>query len=86
MPQDCRYCAKALDVFGTDMSVEEKLRWYWVADIVAGHVWDDDRWQLLTDRHVQLARDVGALSELPMALSARAFILCSLVSWPKQRP
>ena len=57
------------------MSVEEKLRWYWVADIVAGHVWDDDRWHLLTDRHVQLARDVGALSELPMALNARAFIL-----------
>ena len=57
------------------MSVEEELRWYWVADIVAGHVWDDDRWQLLSDRHVQLARDVGALSEVPMALNARAFIL-----------
>jgi ATP/maltotriose-dependent transcriptional regulator MalT len=66
---------RALDVFGWGMSVEEQLRWYWVADIVAGHVWDDDRWQLLTDRHVQLARDVGALSELPMALNARAFIL-----------
>ena len=26
---------KALDVFGTGMSVEEELRWYWVADIVA---------------------------------------------------
>ena len=66
---------KALDVFGTGMSVEEQLRWYWVAGIVAGHVWDDDRWQLLSDRHVQLARDVGALSELPMALNARAFML-----------
>jgi DNA-binding CsgD family transcriptional regulator len=66
---------KALDVFGTDMSVEEQLRWYWVADIMAGHVWDDDRWHLLTDRHVQVARDVGALNELPMALNARAFIL-----------
>ena len=51
------------------------MRWYWVADVVAQHVWDDDRWQLLTDQHVQLARDVGALSELPMALSARGFIL-----------
>ena len=61
------------------MSVEEKLRWYWVADVVAQHVWDDDRWQLLTDRHVQLARDVGALSELPMALSARA--LHTSVRW-----
>ena len=52
---------KALDVFGW-MPAEEKLRWYWVADIVAEHGWDDDRWQLLTDRHVQLARDMGALS------------------------
>jgi DNA-binding CsgD family transcriptional regulator len=66
---------KALDAFGIDISVEEELRWFWVADIVAQHVWDDDRWQLLTDRHVQLARDVGALSQLPMALNARAFIL-----------
>jgi DNA-binding CsgD family transcriptional regulator len=66
---------RALDVFGWGMSIEEKLRWYWVADIVAQHVWDDDRWHLLTDRHVQLSRDVGALSELPMALSARAFLL-----------
>jgi len=53
----------------------EKLRWYWVADIVAQHLWDDDRWQLFTHRHVQLARDVGALSELPIALTARAFFL-----------
>jgi DNA-binding CsgD family transcriptional regulator len=66
---------RALDVFGWGMSVEEQLRWYWVVDIVAGHVWDDDRWHVLTHRHVQLARDVGALSELPMALNARAFIL-----------
>jgi DNA-binding CsgD family transcriptional regulator len=66
---------KALDAFGTGMSVEEQLRWYWVAGIVAGHVWDDDRWHELTDRHVQLARDVGALSELSMALNSRAFIL-----------
>ena len=69
------FLREALDVFETDVPAEEKLRWYWVADVVAQHVWDDDRWQLLTDRHVQLARDVGALSELPMALSARAFIL-----------
>jgi DNA-binding CsgD family transcriptional regulator len=66
---------KALDVFGTGMSVEEQLRWYWVADIVAGHVWDDDRWRLLSDRHVELARNVGALTELPMALNSRAIMM-----------
>jgi DNA-binding CsgD family transcriptional regulator len=69
------FLRKALDAFGTDVPAEEKLRWYWVADVVAQHVWDDDRWQQLTDEHVQLARDMGALSELPMALSARGFIL-----------
>ncbi|MFL6083116.1 MAG: AAA family ATPase [Mycobacterium sp.] len=65
---------RALDVFDTE-AAEEKLRWYWVVDIVAQHLWDDDRWQLFTNRHVQLARDVGALSELPIALTARAFVL-----------
>ena len=69
------FLRKALDVFETDVPVEEKLRWNWVADVVAQHLWDDDRLHLLTDRHVQLARDVGALSELPMALSARGFLL-----------
>jgi DNA-binding CsgD family transcriptional regulator len=69
------FLRKALDVFDTDVPAQEKLRWYWVADIVAQHVWDDDRWQLFTHRHVQLARDVGALSELPVALTARAFVL-----------
>jgi len=42
---------------------------------VAPHLWDDDRWHLLSDRHVQLARGVGALSELPLALSMRAFTM-----------
>jgi DNA-binding CsgD family transcriptional regulator len=63
---------RALDVFGIGMSVDEQLRCHWVAGVVAPHLWDDDRWHLLSDRHVQLARGVGALSELPLALSLRA--------------
>ena len=62
----------ALEVFGIGMSVDEQLRCHWVAGIVAPYLWDDDRWHLLSDRHVQLARSVGALSELPLALSMRA--------------
>jgi DNA-binding CsgD family transcriptional regulator len=46
-----------------------------VAGIVARHLWDDHSWQVLSDRHVELARSVGALSELPVALNARAFML-----------
>jgi DNA-binding CsgD family transcriptional regulator len=66
---------KALDVFGVGMSVDEQLRCHWVTGNVATHLWDDDRWHLLSGRYVELARDVGALSELPMALTARAFVL-----------
>jgi DNA-binding CsgD family transcriptional regulator len=66
---------RALDVFGIGMSIDEQLRCHWVAGLVAAHLWDHDRWHLLADRHVQLARGVGALSELPLALSMRAFTL-----------
>jgi DNA-binding CsgD family transcriptional regulator len=66
---------KALNRFGTGMSVDEELRWHWVAGIVARYVWDDHSWDVLSDRHVRLARGVGALSELPVALNSRAFML-----------
>jgi DNA-binding CsgD family transcriptional regulator len=66
---------KALDVFGIDMSVDEQLRCHWIAGIVAPHLWDDDRWHRLSERHVELCRGVGALSELPLALSMRAFTM-----------
>ena len=63
---------RALAAFGTAMSAEEELRWLWLAYVSAAHVWDDDRWEALSSRYFQLARQVGALSELPLALSARA--------------
>jgi DNA-binding CsgD family transcriptional regulator len=66
---------RALDVFGIDMSVDEQLRCHWIAGVVAPQLWDDDRWDLLSDRHIELARGVGALSELPLALSLRAVTL-----------
>jgi DNA-binding CsgD family transcriptional regulator len=66
---------RALELFGTGMSPEEELRWDWVAGTVALDLWDDERWQLLSDRHIELARSVGALSELPLALNARGGML-----------
>jgi DNA-binding CsgD family transcriptional regulator len=66
---------KALHAFGTGMSVEEALRLHWVAGIVARYVWDDHSWHVLSERHVRLARSVGALSELPGALNSRAYML-----------
>jgi DNA-binding CsgD family transcriptional regulator len=66
---------KALIEFGADTSPEETLCWMWLATTAAIRLWDDDRWDLLSTRYVQLARETGALSELPLALTARAYLL-----------
>ena len=66
---------EALHAFGTGMSVDEALPLHSVAGIVARYIWDDHSWQVLSERHVRFARTVGALSELPVALNARAFTL-----------
>ena len=66
---------RALDVFGIEMSADEQLRCHWLASVVALHLWDDEHWDLLSERQVELARGFGALSELPLALSSRAFTM-----------
>jgi DNA-binding CsgD family transcriptional regulator len=66
---------EALTAFGRGMSADEELRWLWLACVAALHTWDDDRWEQLSARFAQLARDAGSLSELPFALNARAFRL-----------
>ena len=66
---------EALVAFGRDMSVDEELHWLWLACVVALYLWDDERWDVLSERYVQLARTAGALSELPLALSMRAYLL-----------
>ena len=50
------------------------LRWLWLA-VVAGamRIWDHDLMDVLSARHVRLARTTGALSELPLALTSRAY-------------
>ena len=63
---------RALSAFrGEDISREEGLRWLWLACRAAVDLWDDESWYLLSTRHVQLARDAGALSVLPIALISR---------------
>ncbi|WP_411093355.1 AAA family ATPase [Streptomyces sp. 049-1] len=65
----------ALAAFGAGLTDEEELRWMWLASITAIRVWDDNRWNQLTIRYLQLARRTGALSELPLALTQRAHSL-----------
>jgi DNA-binding CsgD family transcriptional regulator/tetratricopeptide (TPR) repeat protein len=48
-------------------------RWLWLTGSRAGavaalEVWDADSWHLLAERHVQVARDIGALVRLQFAL------------------
>jgi DNA-binding CsgD family transcriptional regulator len=38
------------------------------------HIWDDQYALALAERHVRLAREAGALGELPLALSERVFV------------
>ena len=66
---------QALTAFGSGMSVDEELRWLWLTTLAALHLWDDERWDLLSARYVELARKAGALSELPLALSTRSLML-----------
>jgi DNA-binding CsgD family transcriptional regulator/tetratricopeptide (TPR) repeat protein len=50
------------------------LRWLWMACRVAPALWEDDSWHRLTTRATSLARDAGALSVLPLALTYRAAV------------
>jgi len=56
------------------MPAAERLRWKWLATVSAVHLWDDARWELIAEGHVQLARETGALGELPLALTQRVYV------------
>jgi DNA-binding CsgD family transcriptional regulator len=55
---------------GADISVEERIRWGWLGQAAASALWDDVRWHAMLVRQVQLARDVGALDQLPIDLGS----------------
>jgi DNA-binding CsgD family transcriptional regulator len=63
---------RAIDGFrDEEISRGEGRRWLWLASRVAAFLWDDESWDTLSARFVQLARDDGALSMLPLALTIR---------------
>ncbi len=66
----------ALRAFRDDeqLSEEDELRWLWLACRVARAVADDEAWDELTARHLELARRAGAFSALPVALTDRALV------------
>ncbi|MGP3919782.1 AAA family ATPase [Nonomuraea sp. 10N515B] len=60
---------RALNAFRAEgVSREEGLGWLSFACRMAHNVWDFDNWSVLSARLVDLARETGALSVLPLAL------------------
>jgi DNA-binding CsgD family transcriptional regulator len=56
---------------GPGLAVEDAMRWSFVATHSAHDLWDDEGWEALSAQHLQLARDVGALGLLPIAIAQR---------------
>jgi tetratricopeptide (TPR) repeat protein len=52
-----------------DLSVEDTLRWGWLAAAASTAVWDDEGRLAIAARTVQLVRDAGALAQLPVILT-----------------
>jgi DNA-binding CsgD family transcriptional regulator len=64
---------RAVRAFRSDeLTLEEGLRWLWLASSEAAKLWDDESWTVLSARHVDMARAAGALSVLPLTLHSRA--------------
>jgi DNA-binding CsgD family transcriptional regulator len=57
-----------------DLDLDEGLRFSWLAASTAVSLWDDVSWDVLTRRHLDIARQVGALAALPLALTSRLIV------------
>jgi DNA-binding CsgD family transcriptional regulator len=56
------------------LSEEDELRWLWLAARIARALADDEAWDELTARQLELARRTGAFSLLPVALTDRVVV------------
>ena len=65
---------KSLLTWSNALTADQEMHLVPLAAIAAAGVWDYDGWQTLTDRHVELCLEIGALTELRQALCLRAFL------------
>ncbi len=73
---------RALDAYWQEQGpggVDMPWRWLWLEcpvtpEPLAAELWDDEAWHDLATRAVSLAREAGALTVLPIALSYRACV------------
>jgi DNA-binding CsgD family transcriptional regulator len=62
---------RALNAFRDgDIAATGGFRWLWLAQEIAIELWDHDAWRELAAREIHLVREAGALTVLPLALSA----------------
>jgi DNA-binding CsgD family transcriptional regulator len=61
---------------GADISVEEVLRWGWLATVAGVYVWDYDACLAVATREVEVARDSGALEVLAVGLNILGQAVC----------
>jgi DNA-binding CsgD family transcriptional regulator len=54
-----------------DISRDDAVHWLWFACHMAITLWDDESWEVLSTRHLQLSRDTGALSLVLLAMNNR---------------
>jgi DNA-binding CsgD family transcriptional regulator len=67
---------RAVDAFcGDGVSDGEFIRWAHVASHSSAQLWDWSRWELVSAKHVRLARASGALAPLSIALNGRGINL-----------
>ena len=65
---------KSLLSSGSGLPIDEEMHWVGLAATAASGVWDEKDWEALTDRYVDLCLGLGAVTELPLALTSRAFL------------
>jgi DNA-binding NarL/FixJ family response regulator len=63
---------QAASAFASRDISPEDLRWGWLAQAAAIVLWDEDGWHAIAVQQTQLARDIGALDQLPIDLASEA--------------
>ena len=66
---------RALRAFDQVMPADQELRGLPLAFMAAAQIWDDDQLEAVSARFARVYRDAGALSDLALALNARAMVL-----------
>ena len=59
------------DFQAAQMSADAELSWLWLACRISYEVWDDETWDAVTARQLEVVRHAGVLALLPMAVAMR---------------